>query len=175
MSLRHQERIGLFIDGPSLNRAARALQINIDYKRLLMLFQQRGRLIRAHYYDALPAGQTDNSPRPLLDWLSYNGYKVVTRTSRDVTDATSRLALAIELAVDAMLLAEHLDHFVLFSGSGELQSLVQALQTKGRRVSIVSTIRSQPALVADELRRQGDTFLELDDLRPVIGYDAENE
>ena len=77
--------------------------------------------------------------------------------------------MEIELAVDAMEIAKHVDHVVLFSGEGDFRPLVEALQRKGCRVSIVSTIRSQPPMIADELRRQADNFIELNELRNVIG------
>jgi len=75
----------------------------------------------------------------------------------------------IELAVDAMELAPHVDHVVIFSGDGDFRPLIEALQRKGVRVSVVSTIRSQPPMIADELRRQADNFIELDELRDVVG------
>jgi uncharacterized LabA/DUF88 family protein len=74
----------------------------------------------------------------------------------------------IELAVDAMELAEHLDHIVLFSGDGDFRTLVEALQHKGKRVSVVSTLTTQPPMVADELRRQADQFIDLADLQKDI-------
>jgi uncharacterized LabA/DUF88 family protein len=75
----------------------------------------------------------------------------------------------IELAVNAMELASRIDHAVLFSGDGDFRPLVESLQRQGVRVSVVSTIRSQPPMIADELRRQADNFIELDELRDVIG------
>jgi uncharacterized LabA/DUF88 family protein len=65
--------------------------------------------------------------------------------------------------------AAHVDHIVLFSGDGDFRPLVEALQRMGVRVSVVSTVRTQPSMIADELRRQADNFIELDDLREVIG------
>lgn len=163
----HDERIGLFIDGLSLQHAANLVQLSVDFKRLQLLFQQRGRLIRANYYAIVPAEDAGPNPlRPLLDWLSYNGFNVVTRKRRHVEDGANMLSLAVDIAVDAMQLAEYLDHVVLFSGCRELQSLIHALKSRGKRVSVVSTMRSQ--LVPDELRRHADVFLDLDDLRPIL-------
>jgi uncharacterized LabA/DUF88 family protein len=68
-----------------------------------------------------------------------------------------------------MELAARVDHVVLFSGDGDFRPLVESLQRQGVRVSVVSTIRSQPPMIADELRRQADNFIELDELREVIG------
>src|SRR6201993_5163546 len=167
-----QERIALFIDGANLYAAARALGFDIDYKRLLELFGSKGRLIRAFYYTALIEDQEYSPIRPLVDWLDYNGYTMVTKPTKELTDATGRRKLKgnmdIELAIDVMEMAEHLDHIVIFSGDGDFRRLVEAVQRKGLRVTVVSTIRSAPPMVADELRRQADNFVELADLAPLI-------
>jgi uncharacterized LabA/DUF88 family protein len=167
-----QERIALFIDGANLYAAARALQFDIDYKRLLELFGAKGRLIRSFYYTALIEDQEYSPIRPLVDWLDYNGYTMVTKPTKEYTDATGRRKLKgnmdIELAIDVMEMAQFLDHIVLFSGDGDFRRLVEAVQRKGVRVTVVSTIRSTPPMVADELRRQADTFVELQDLAPSI-------
>ncbi|MBB4284762.1 NYN domain-containing protein [Roseospira goensis] len=167
-----QERIGLFIDGSNLYAAARALGFDIDYKRLLDLFSAKGHLIRAFYYTALLEDQEYSPIRPLVDWLDYNGYTMVTKPTKEFTDAMGRRKIKgnmdIELAIDVMEMAPHLDHIVLFSGDGDFRRLVEAVQRKGRRVTVVSTVRSQPPMVADELRRQADNFQELQDLEPTI-------
>ncbi len=166
------ERLALFIDGSNLYAAARALGFDIDYKRLLELFQGKGNLVRAFYYTALVDDQEYSPIRPLVDWLDYNGYTMVTKPTKEFTDAMGRRKIKgnmdIELAIDVMEMAERLDHIVLFSGDGDFRRLVEAVQRKGVRVSVVSTIRSQPPMVADELRRQADTFIELLDLAPQI-------
>jgi uncharacterized LabA/DUF88 family protein len=167
-----EERIGLFIDGSNLYSAARALGFDIDYKRLLDLFGAKGRLIRAFYYTALLDEQEYSPIRPLVDWLDYNGYTMVTKPTKEYTDATGRRKIKgnmdIELAIDVMEMAQHLDHIVLFSGDGDLRRLVEAVQRKGVRVTVVSTIRSTPPMIADELRRQADNFVELQDLAQSI-------
>ena len=166
------ERIALFIDGANLYATAKALGFDIDYKRLLTMFRSKGQLVRALYYTALAEDQEYSSIRPLIDWLDYNGYTMVTKPTKEFTDATGRRKVKgnmdIELAVDAMQLADKLDHIVLFSGDGDFRSLVQAIQEKGRRVSVISTLQTQPAMVADELRRQADQFIDLADLESQI-------
>jgi uncharacterized LabA/DUF88 family protein len=166
------ERIALFIDGANLYATAKALGFDIDYKRLLVLFRKKGQLIRALYYTALAEDQEYSSIRPLIDWLDYNGYTMVTKPTKEFTDASGRRKIKgnmdIELAVDSMELAEHLDHIVLFSGDGDFRTLVEALQHKGKRVSVVSTLNTQPPMVADELRRQADQFIDISDLVPEI-------
>src|SRR6202789_4463688 len=166
------EPIALFIDGANLHAAARALQFDIDYKRLLGLFGTKGRLIRAFYYTALIEDQDYSPLPPLVDWLDYNGYTMVTKPTKEFTDAMGRRKIKgnmdIELAIDVMEMAQYLDHVVLFSGDGDFRRLVEAIQRKGVRVTVVSTLRSSPPIVADELRRQADNFIELQDLMPHI-------
>jgi uncharacterized LabA/DUF88 family protein len=168
MAFYPQERLALFIDGPNLYNAAKALGFDIDYKRLLQLFQGKGRLIRAFYYTALAEDQDYSPIRPLVDWLDYNGFTMVTKPMKEFTDNMGRRrfrgSMDIELAVDMMDLAPSLDHVVLFSGDGDFRRLVESVQRRGVRVSVVSTIRSQPPMISDELRRQADTFIELQEL-----------
>ena len=167
-----EEKIAIFIDGANLYAAARGLGFDIDYKRLLDLFASKGRLIRAFYYTALIEDQEYSPLRPLVDWLDYNGYTMVTKPTKEYTDAMGRRKIKgnmdIELAIDMLDMAQYLDHAVLFSGDGDFRRLVEAVQRKGVRVSVVSTIRSSPPMVADELRRQADVFIELQDLAPQI-------
>jgi uncharacterized LabA/DUF88 family protein len=172
MKFHSQERLGLFIDGANLYATARALGFDIDYKRLLELFESRCRLVRAFYYTALVEDQEYSPIRPLIDWLDYNGYTMVTKPTKEFTDASGRRKIKgnmdIELAIDVMEMVEHLDHVVLFSGDGDFRRLVEAAQRRGRRVTVVSTVRSQPSMVADELRRQADCFVDLIDLQGEI-------
>ena len=167
------ERIGVFIDGSNLYAAAKSLGFDIDYRRLLTLFADEGRLIRAFYYTALIEDQEYSPLRPLVDWLDYNGYTMVTKPTKEFTDAMGRRKIKgnmdIELAIDVMEMAPHLDHIVLFSGDGDFRRLVEAVQRKGLRVTVVSTVRSSPPMIADELRRQADNFIELLDLQEQIG------
>jgi uncharacterized LabA/DUF88 family protein len=170
-----REKIALFIDGANLYATSRALGFDIDYRKLLASFQKRGYLLRAYYYTALVEDQGYSSIRPLIDWLDYNGYKVVTKPAKEFTDSTGRRKIKgnmdIELTVDALELADVVDHYVIFSGDGDFRTLVEALQRKGRKVSIVSTMTSQPPMISDELRRQADHFLDLASLKADIGRD----
>ena len=175
MNFYPNERIALFIDGANLYATAKSLAFDIDYKRLLALFRSKGQLVRALYYTALIEDQEYSSIRPLIDWLDYNGYTMVTKPTKEFVDAMGRRKIKgnmdIELAVDAMELADHLDHIVLFSGDGDFRSLVEALQHKGKRVSVVSTLATTPPMVADELRRQADQFIDLANMQNEIGRD----
>jgi uncharacterized LabA/DUF88 family protein len=166
-------KIALFIDGANLYATAKTLGFDIDYKRLLKEFQSRGTLVRAFYYTAIIEDQEYSSIRPLIDWLDYNGYSVVTKPTKEFVEAGGQRKtkgnIVIELAVNAIELAEHVDQMVLFSGDGDFRSLVAAMQRRGVHVTVVSTISTQPPLIADELRRQADLFIDLADLRTRIG------
>jgi uncharacterized LabA/DUF88 family protein len=168
-----REKIALFIDGANLYATSRALGFDIDYRKLLSSFQKRGYLVRAYYYTALVEDQEYSSIRPLIDWLDYNGFKVVTKPAKEFTDSTGRRKIKgnmdIELTVDALELAEYVDHYVIFSGDGDFRTLVEALQRKGRKVSIVSTMASQPPMISDDLRRQADNFIDLMSLKGELG------
>jgi uncharacterized LabA/DUF88 family protein len=167
-----EERMALFIDGANLYAAARGLGFDIDYRRLLELFANKGRLVRAFYYTALVENEEYSPIRPLVDWLDYNGYTMVTKPTREFTDAFGRRKIKgnmdIELAVDVMEMSDRVEHIVIFSGDGDFRSLAEAVQRKGVRVSVVSTTRSQPPMVSDELRRQADNFIELQDIAGFI-------
>ncbi|MFC6489397.1 NYN domain-containing protein [Nitratireductor sp. GCM10026969] len=170
-----REKIAMFIDGANLYATSRALGFDIDYRKLLASFHKRAYLLRAYYYTALVEDQEYSSIRPLIDWLDYNGYKVVTKPAKEFTDSAGRRKIKgnmdIELAIDALELTDVVDHYVLFSGDGDFRTLVEALQRKGRKVSIVSTIQSQPPMISDELRRQADTFIDLASLQEEVGRD----
>jgi uncharacterized LabA/DUF88 family protein len=172
---RSSDRIAVFIDGANLYSSAKTLGFDIDYKRLLEEFQGRGIVVRAFYYIAVHESQEYSSIRPLIDWLDYNGYTVVTKPAKEFVDAGGRRrvksSMDIELAVDALELAGHLDQIVLFSGDGDFRPLVEALQRRGVRVTVISTISSRPPMLADELRRQADVFTDLMELRSRFGRD----
>jgi uncharacterized LabA/DUF88 family protein len=171
-----QEKLALFIDGANLYGAAKGLQFDIDYKKLLELFARKGILVRAFYYTAVAENEEFSPLRPLVDWLDYNGFSVVTKPLKEFTDLQGRRRVKgnmdIELAIDVMEMADQVDHIVIFSGDGDFRRLVEAAQRKGRRVSVVSTIRSQPPMVSDELRRQADNFIELEELKPMIARES---
>lgn len=170
------ERTALFVDGANLYATAKALGFDIDYKRLLGYFKSQGVLVRALYYTALAEEQEYSSIRPLIDWLDYNGFTMVTKPTKEFTDSMGRRKVKgnmdIELAVDAMKLAPSLDHIILFSGDGDFRALVAAIQEQGKRVSVVSTLQSQPPMVSDELRRQADQFIDIASLEDVICRNA---
>jgi uncharacterized LabA/DUF88 family protein len=172
------EKLAVFIDGANLYAATKNLEFDIDYKRLLGWISAQSRLVRAFYYTALVEDQEFSPIRPLIDWLDYNGYTMVTKPAKEFTDSSGRRKVKgnmdIELAIDMMEIAEHVDHIVLFSGDGDFRRLVESVQRKGVRMTVVSTVRTHPPMVADELRRQADHFIDLLDLAEFIGRPGVN-
>jgi uncharacterized LabA/DUF88 family protein len=166
-------RIAIFIDGPNLHATSRTLGFDVDFRRLLNEFESRGTLMRAFYYTAIIEDQEYLSVRPLIGWLDYNGFTVVTKTTKEFIDASGRRKVKanmhIELTVNAMELAANIDEMILFSGDGDFRSLVEAVQRRGVRVTVVSSIACQPAMAADELRRQADDFIDIKLLQQRIG------
>ena len=170
--LDEDSRFAMMIDGANLYQTARALDFDIDYRLLLQVCARTARLVRASYYTALLDEQEYSPLRPLVDWLGYNGYSVVTKPMKEIPDLNGRRRfkgnMDVELAIDAMEMAPTLSHLLLFSGDGAFRRLIEAVQQKGVRVTVASTLRTQPPMIADELRRQADSFLELQELAPLI-------
>lgn len=173
MAIDPREKTVLFIDGANLYATSKAIGIDIDYRRLLAEFQAKAYLLRAYYYTALVEDQEYTSIRPLIDWLDYNGFTVVTKSAKEFTDSSGRRKVKgnmdIELTVDALEMAPHFDHMVLFSGDGDFTALVAALQRKGKRVTVVSTLTTPTPMISDDLRRQADFFLDVADLARTVG------
>ncbi|RVI81698.1 NYN domain-containing protein [Sinorhizobium meliloti] len=171
-----REKIALLIDGVNLFAASKALGFNVDFRKLLEAFRKRAYLLRANYYAALVEDQETSTIRPLIAWLDYNGYRVVTKPVRESTDSLGRRKVEgnmdVELAIDAIELAETADHLVIFSGDGNFTSLVAALQRKGRKVSVVSSMSTRPPMISDALRREADHFIDLVKLRAEISRET---
>ncbi|ASP56376.1 NYN domain-containing protein [Sinorhizobium meliloti] len=171
-----REKIALLIDGVNLFAASKALGFNVDFRKLLEAFRKRAYLLRANYYAALVEDQETSSIRPLIAWLDYNGYRVVTKPVRESTGSLGRRKVEgnmdVELAIDAIELAETADHLVIFSGDGNFTSLVAALQRKGRKVSVVSSMSTRPPMISDALRREADHFIDLVKLRAEISRET---
>ncbi len=174
MDLEEDEKTALFIDGPNLFSTAKALEFGIDYGQLLTVFRKRCRLVRALYYTPIVEGDGPSAVKPLLDWLDYNGYTIVAKPVRSANPDEQRREYSrmhVEFTIDTLKLAPSLDHIVIFSGDREYTALVNELRQMGKRVSVVSTLETQPSIVADELRRAADQFIDLADLEPMISRD----
>lgn len=168
-----EERVAVFIDGANFYQAARALGFDVDYRRLLGAFGAACRLTRIYYYTALLDEQEYSPLRPLVDWLQYNGFTMVTKPLKEFTEAATgrrkyKGNMDVDIAVDIMEMAAHLDHVVLISGDGDFRRLVEAVQRRGVRVTVISTMRTSPPMIADELRRQADLFIDLVELQPIV-------
>lgn len=172
MAFYKDERLSLFIDGANLYSAARSLGLDIDFKKLLGEFRKRGRLLRANYYTTILETDEHNPVKPLVDWLSYNGFNTVTKVAREYTDREGRRRVRgnmdVELATDMLLAADYLDHIVLFSGNSDFRRVVEAITAKGVRLTVISTVKSQPQMIGDELRREADVFIDLDELGELV-------
>lgn len=173
MTLYPTDRLALFIDGANLYSSVRALNADLDFKKMVESFRDRAVLTRAYYYTAVMEGEEFSPIRPLIDFLDYNGFRVVTKPVKRFTDAQGQTRtkgnMDIELAVDMLELAPHIDHAILFSGDGDFRRVVEAVQARGVRVTVISTLKVQPPHIADELRRQADDFIELADLIAEFG------
>ncbi len=175
LGIHPEDRAAILIDGANLYKTARTLGFDIDYKSLLAKTNQTVRLLRASYYTAMQEDkEQDYSPlRPLVDWLDYNGYNMVTKPMKEFTDASGQRrykgSTDVELVVDMMNLADKVDHIVIFTGNGEFRRAIEGVQAKGVRVTVVSTIKTQPPMAADDLRRQADVFIDLAELQDVVG------
>jgi uncharacterized LabA/DUF88 family protein len=174
-----EERLALFIDGSNLYATARSLDMEIDYKNLRAHFAKQGQLVRAFYYTALLEDQEYSPLRPLVDWLDYNGFTLVTKPVKEFTDDQGRRKIKgnmdIEIAVDMLNISDKLDHVVLFSGDGDFRRLLEAVQRRGLRATVISSNRTQPSMIADELRRQADQFVDLESMRGVFGRTASRQ
>ena len=173
MTFYPDEKIAIFIDGANFYSTAKSLDFDIDYKKLLAYFGARSRLIKAYYFTALRESDDFSPLRPLLDWLDYNGFHIITKKAKTFTDRDGRTRIKgdmdVEIVVKMLELAPHVDHILLFSGDGDFRAAVEAVQTLGVRVSVVSSLMVKPSLLADELRRQADAFIEIDDLDREVG------
>ncbi len=172
MAFYKDEKLALFIDGANLYSAARGLALEIDFRKLIDEFRKRGRLLRANYYTTLIETDEHNPIKPLVDWLSYNGFNTIVKTAREYVDRDGRKKVRgnmdVELVTDMLELAPNLDHVVLFTGNGDFRRAVEAVKAKGVRVTVISTVKSQPPMIGDELRREADAFIDLDEMADLI-------
>lgn len=167
----------VLIDGANIYATVKALGFDIDFSKLYSEITNGCNLLRIYYYTALVELDDDKIMlKPLVDWLSYNNYTVVTKMAKVITnrDGIRRIKgnMDIEIAVDALTLAYNLKScitdIVLFTGDGDFCYLVGQLQRLGIRVTIVSSLKTQPSYVADELRKAADNFIDIADLREKL-------
>ena len=175
-NLYEDEKTIAVFDGPNFYGACKEARLDIDYKKLRQVLEDSCHFIRAYYYTAMPVedAETYSPIRPLADFLSYNGYTMVTKTMKTMTDLeTGRVRnkgnMDVEIAVDVLQMADKVDHIILFSGDGDFRYLVDAVQKKGVRVTVVSYRgESDHGFIADELRRQADAYVDLTEIRDLV-------
>ncbi len=160
------ERVALFMDLGNLYFAARKLNIRVDYTRMVEVLTKGRRLLRSFAY----AGVDPQSPESqgYLTWMKRHGFRVVTKHLRRFPDGTAKANLDVELAIDMLTIAPHVDTAVLISGDGDFVRLVEAVQFKGVRVEVVGLAEMTAIALIDA----ADTFTELAELAPVIQMEA---
>ncbi len=166
------EKIAVFIDGSNLYSSAKLLGFDIDYEKLLKWLEEKSRLIRAFYYTAIIDDQDYSPVKPLVDWLNYNGYTTVTKPAKELIDENGKKRIksdiTVDIIVDVMDIADKVNHIILFSGDGIFRKMIESVQRKGVRVTVISTLNTQPPMMSDELRRQADYFFDLADIESAI-------
>ena len=166
------ERIAVFIDGKSLFACSKGLGFEIDFKLFRKEFARRGKLNKLSYFTTLVDNDEFSSVKPLVDWLTYNGYNTVTKTVKEYVDPSGFRKVkgntAVEMTIAVLDMVPYVDHIVIVTGDKDFKPLIEAVQQRGTRVSVVSSIRVQPPMLSDDLRRQADNFIELDELRSLI-------
>ena len=169
----YPQRTALFIDGSNFFTTTKLLDLDIEYSKMLQEFADKGDLVRAYYYTALPEANEPSPIRKLIDFLDYNGFSVVSKQTKEFIDpATGKRRVKgnmdMELALDMLKLAPHIDHAYLFSGDGDFCRLLSEVQDMGVKVSVVSSTHTSPNMVADALRRKADHFIDLTDIQTEI-------
>jgi uncharacterized LabA/DUF88 family protein len=169
------DRTYVFIDGPNFYATVKAISLDVDYKRMLQLFRTACNCVAINYYTATSDDQEYSSLKPLIDWLDYNGYNVITKPTKEFTDSMGRRRVKgnmdLEIAVDVLRHASHANHIILCTGDGDFRVVVEAAQKMGCFVTVISTMDVKPPLVADELRRQASQFVDIVSLRSYIERD----
>lgn len=172
------ERFAVFIDGANFNFSKRNISMFVDDLRLLSYFRKNSGnsiFLRIYHYETVPRddGSEDRAGlitaiRKRLDFMEYNGFTIVSKLAKDFItesgDTFMKGNMDGEMIVDMMDISANLDHIILFSGDGDFRYAVHKLQQRGKRVTVVSSEGS----IANELKRQADVFVDLEDLRPFI-------
>ena len=179
-----KKSVAILIDGSNLHAACRALGFNMDYKRLLAMFDDC--IFKSYYFTALPPDTEQSTLRPMVDYLEFNGFTVIKKNWKEFNQSSTFTCrecsalnvfnsiknkgnMDIEIAVVALEVAPYVTDVFFFSGDGDFRFLVESLQRRyGIFVTVFSTIKSNPVMCADALRRQADAFIDLADIRSQI-------
>lgn len=182
-------KTAVLIDGANLFATAKNLGFDIDFKLLKSKLEEKYNVHRIYYYTALVEQDGEKILlKPLVDWLTYNGFMLITKSARVMINREGvkkiKGNMDVEIAVDAMNIANlpGMTDIVFFTGDGDFRYLVEDIQRKGVKVTIFSSIITNTAMIADNLRKQCDEFIELDSWKdrirkPITHYaiDADEE
>ncbi|CAM6054464.1 unnamed protein product [Sphagnum tenellum] len=174
LGIREDQRVAVFIDGPSFYATTKSLGWDVDYRKLRAHLDDQSMLYRVLYFTAITDDPEQHSPVvKLVDWLSYNGFRTFTKPLREYRDPDGRRrvkgnSMHVEIAVEMMEAVPFADHLLLFSGDGELSYAVESVQRRGAKVTAVSSVKNSPPSISDDLRRSVDNFVDLCDLKDVI-------
>jgi uncharacterized LabA/DUF88 family protein len=155
-------RTAIFVDGSNLFYAALQLGIEIDYTKLLHSLTANARLLRAFFYTGVD--RTNEKQQGFLLWMRRNGYRVITKDLIQLPDGSKKANLDVEIAIDMLTLADHVDTAILVSGDGDLAYAVNAIAYRGVRVAVVS-LRS---MTSDSLINVADCYTDLDSIKHNI-------
>jgi len=166
------EKLAVLIDGHALNAFAYGLGMKIDYRKLKVQFARSSKLTSIKYYAGVDFSRGENPYVKLLDWLDYNGYRVHIKEARSFVNGDGERnvkgSVIVDLSIDLVLVARHVDHVVLVSAHGDLTYPILQAKRLGARVTLLSSLNAEGVRPADELRQVADEFIELETLRDEL-------
>lgn len=164
--------LAILVDGSNAHASGLSLNFQIDYVKFLSYFGKRYDVRRALYFTALPPKEVESPLRKMTTFLDHNGFNCITKETKTHVDHDGMQKrkgnMDCEIAIYATKYAEVVEEILLFSGDGDFRIVVERVQELGARVTVLSTLKGN--MVADLLRRQADTFIELDSLRAEIEH-----
>lgn len=167
------KRIAIFIDGSNFNEAFKFARFRPNYQLIESFFAQEGDIVGMFYFTALPPKEVQSPIRAIMDHIQYHGWTIVSKETKTY-GGTVKGNMDVEIVVQAWAMWEHFTDLILFSGDGDFTSMVSELQRRGRRVTAVSIHErgSDSSMMADELRRQVNKFIDLRDIKDYIKMDG---
>lgn len=166
------EPTAVLIDGYNTLSTTKLLKFDIDFRKLLNLFQNKTRLVKIYYFASLRDNPADHDPMiPVIQWMMYNGYNVISKKMNEfmnIDNIQSKGNMDVEISVTVLEMVKSVDHIVLFTGDENFRFLIEAVQRMGTRITVCSSMQCQPQIMSDDLRRQADNFIELNNLKSEI-------
>lgn len=161
----------VLIDGANMSFAMNAIGRRFDWKKLRHFFVEAdyGLCLGLRYYTAIHERADGEQPlRKIVDWLSYNGYLVVSKMTKSYenSDGSTRIKgnMDIEMATDMIRFAPRVDKIHLFTGDADFTYAVKAVQDMGVIVDVYSTMQGANSIIGDDLRRQANNYIDIGDL-----------